>query len=199
MIDRRTLIATTLAGAAWPILCGHTPYRQWKVYRKQHLLIGTSKTDAPSFPLGKRIAEVLLAYLPESSARASRAPDQLRLASLITTGQIEVIVLSRADLAALAEGRPPFEEFGAPPLRALFTVGDHVLVCRPDFPDRHAWLVVRTLSEHAGEIDGAASARPGSLPVPVHDGALAYAAGLPEPPPPPVETASDEVIEPHGH
>jgi hypothetical protein len=110
----------------------------------------------------------------------SRAPDQTRLASLITTGQIEVIVLSHADAAALSDGRAPFAEFGPTPLAALFTFGEHVLVTRPDFPDRHAWLVARTLTEHAGEIDGAAPAQAGALPV--HPGALAYAEGAPEPP-----------------
>lgn len=186
MIDRRVF----LAGTALVFAAAHTPYRQWKVYRKQHLLIGTCRADAPSFPLGKEIAAILLEWLPESSARVSRAPDQARLASLITTGQIELILLSHADTAALSDGRDPFAEFGPTPLAALFAFGDYVLVARPDFPDRHAWLVAGTLTEHAGEIDGAAPAQPGALPVPVHPGALAYAAGAPEPQPPD-EVAAD--------
>lgn len=197
MIDRRRLIATILATLAWPALSAHTPYRQWKLYRKQHLLIGTSKTDAPSFPLGKQVADLLLTYLPESSSRVTRAPDQQRLASLITTGQMELVLLSRSDTAALAAGRAPFEDFGETPLNALFTYGNYVLVCRPDFPYRHAWLVVRTLSEQAAAIDGAAPAEPGGVPVPVHPGALAYAEGEPEPEP--LEAVVEELLTPHVH
>jgi hypothetical protein len=197
MIDRRRLIATILATLASPALTAHTPYRQWKLYRKQHLLIGTSKTDAPSFPLGKQVAELLVTYLPESSARVTRAPDQERLASLITTGQMELVLLSRDDTAALAAGRAPFEDFGETALTALFTFGDYVLVCRPDFPDRHAWLVVGTLTEHAGEIDGAKPAEPGKVPVPVHSGALAYAQGEPEPPP--IEAVVEDLPKPRVH
>ena len=66
---------------------------------------------------------------------------------------------------------------------------------RPDFPDRHAWQVVRTLSQHAEELASAAPASPAASPVPVHAGALAYAAGEPLPPP---EAAQDAGM-PHDH
>jgi TRAP-type uncharacterized transport system substrate-binding protein len=196
MIERRRFLRLGLAGAAFAAGTAHTPYRRWQIYRKRHLLIGTSRADAPSYPLGKKIVATLAEWLPESSARVSRAPDQQRLASLITTGQIEVIVLSRADAAALSEGRAPFADFGPTPLAALFTYGEHLLVTRPDFPERHAWLVVKTLTEHSGEIDGAAPAEPGALPVPVHPGARAYAEGAPEPPPPPPDEDPDLAV---GH
>ena len=70
-MNRRLLIGLGLGVAALLLASGHTPYRQWVVYRKRRLLIGTSKTDGPTYPLGLRVAEVLLAHLPESKARAS--------------------------------------------------------------------------------------------------------------------------------
>ncbi len=187
-----------LAGMAWLATSGHTPYRQWTVYRKKHLLIGTCKADAPSYPLGKHIATTLAEYLPESRARVSRAPDQIRLASLITTGQMEVILFSHTDAAALASGAAPFLDYGPTPLTALFRFGDHLLLTRPDFPDRHAWLVARTLVARIGDFDNAGPALAGSLPVSVHPGALAQAAGAPEPPPP-APTDEAELPVDHGH
>ena len=42
-----------------------------------------------------------MAHLPESRARASRAPDPRRLASLLGTAQFDVAILSLDDAAAL--------------------------------------------------------------------------------------------------
>jgi hypothetical protein len=185
---RRTACRLGLAGAAWLLGGGHTPYGQWQVYRRRHLMIGTSRADAPTYPLGQRIAETLASHLPESSARVTRGPDAWRLASLITSGQLEVILLSTAHVAALRDGRPPFEAFGATRLCSLFMFdgqeGGHWLVCRPDFPDRHAYLVVETLAVHAAPLLGG-RAPDLTSPVPLHPGALAYLRGAPLPPPTP--------------
>lgn len=185
---RRGAIRLGLAGAAWLLAGGHTPYAQWTVYRRRFLLIGTSKADPPSYPLGRQIAEVIAEALPKSRARPSRAPDQWRLASLITTDQMDVILLSRKDAAALADGKEPFNDFGPVALRCLYTFGDHLLLSRPDFPDRHAYLLAQSLDEHGGDIPGAEPARPMEGPVAIHAGALAYANAMPLPPP---DVASD--------
>ena len=76
----------------------------------------------------------------------TRGPNPWRLASLLTTAQIEVVLLAEDDLAALRDGHPPFEAFGPTELRTLFCFDAHWLVVRPGFPDRHAWQVVRTVS-----------------------------------------------------
>ena len=180
-----------LAGLLGVVLVtgGHTPYRQWQVYRRRHLLIGTSRSDPPSYALGKRIVEVLLEHLPESSARVTRGPDPWRLASLLTTAQLDVVLLSEDDASALRDGHPPFEAFGPTELRALFRAGDHLLITRPDFPDRHAWRVAGTLTTQASLLPEAAPAGP-EEPVPVHPGALAFAAG--EPLPAGTEIASED-------
>lgn len=180
---RRRLLRAGAALAAWAVAGGHTPYRQWAVYRRKHLLIGTCRADAPTYPLGKRIVAALESRLPEARARVTRARDQLRLASLITTGQLEVVLFAAEDAAGLRDGAPPFAAFGPTPLAALFRYGPRWLLCRPDFPDRHGWLVARALSESAA---GFADAGPADdSVVPVHSGARAFAAGAPEPPAPP--------------
>ena len=181
-MKRRSFVRIAVAGTAWFALSGHTPYGHWQIYRRKHLLIGSSRADPPSYALAERIAETLVRHLPESSARASRAPDQRRVASLLASDQWQVAVLRRGEAADLAAGRGLFEAVGAVKLRSLFAIGGHLLVCRPDFPDRHAWLVTATLTESGTDIPGGAPPEPGAGPVPAHSGALAYADGRPLPP-----------------
>jgi hypothetical protein len=129
------------------------------------------------------VAETLATHLPESKARASRAPDPWRLASLLSTAQLDVAILSTADAAALLQGRPPFADFGGVALAGLFAFGTHLLVARADFPERHAYLVSRTLAEHSAPIPGARALGAGEGALPVHPGTLAYLRGLPLPEP----------------
>ena len=160
-------------------------------------MIGSCKADAPSYPLAQRIAETLVSELPESSARASRAPDQRRIASLLASDQWQVSVLRRGEAADLAAGRGLFETVRAVPLNSLFAMGDHLLVCRPDFPDRHAWLVAATLTENAAGIAGGVPVEAGAAGIPIHPGALAHAEGEPLPPAPAAEKTESEAD--HGH
>ncbi|PWG62925.1 hypothetical protein [Sediminicurvatus halobius] len=182
---RRDLLRLALLLPAVLPLLGHTPYRQWQVYRRKHLLIGSHRVDEPTYPLGQRLAEVLARELPESRARVTRAPNAWRLASLIATDQLQVVLLSGTDAEALRDGRDGFESFGRTELRALFRFGPHWLITRPDFPGWQAYLVVEALAGHARELGGEPAAAHRDPPVPVHAGALAYARG--EPPPERVE------------
>lgn len=192
-MERRFLLRLGVAGAAWCALSGHTPYGHWKIYRQKHLLIGSCRADPPSFALAERVAGTLVRQLPESRARASRAPDQQRIASLLASDQWQVSVLRRPEAIDLVAGHGLFATVGAVPLNSLFELGDHLLVCRPDFPDLHAWLVTATLTRNAAEIPGGAAPRADA--VPVHPGAHAYIEGEPVPAGPAVgETDQD-----HGH
>ena len=184
---RRTFIELAVAGAAWVLApystSAHTPYRQWVIYRKKHLLILTSKTDGPSYPLGKRVAELLVERLPASKARVTRAPHTKRIASLISTRQMDVAILSRRDATRLMEGRSPFADYGPVKLRTIVALGDYLLVCRDDFPARHAYLVAETLVGGKDELPVAVAIEEGGE-VPVHAGARAYSEGRPAPEPP---------------
>ncbi len=178
----RSLFALTVALAAM----GHAPYGQWNVYRKRNLLILTSRSDARTFPVGKRVATVLAKHLPESRAKVSRAPSTGRVASLISTKQMDVAVLSRTDAASLFTGRAPFAEFGPVPLRTIVLLGDYLLVCRDDFASLHAYLLAETLMENRDELDLVVSSpdtgkKAAELIVPTHPGAQAYFKGRPPP------------------
>lgn len=168
------LAAIALLGFA---ATAHTPYSQWTVYRQKHLLILTHKADPATYALGKEVAGLLARHLPASRARVTRAPDEQRVASLLATHQLEVAILSRPQAAALAAGAPPFDSFDPLPLRALAGLGDYLLVCLSDFPDRHAYLVAGTLLEHGVGLVTRVDSRSGPGLLLLHPGARAYLEG----------------------
>lgn len=173
-MNRRRFLHAALIGALGLASSGHTPYRQWMVYRQRHLLILTDRSDPPSYPLGKQVAAVLATHLPASKARVTRAPHTERIASLISSKQLDVALMSPPDAVALAVGLPPFEAYGPVALRALVVIDGYLLVCRDDFPARHAYAVTRTLDLHRDELPHVAAAGEGSPALPLHPGAVAY-------------------------
>ncbi len=177
---RRVLAALALLPLA-RVSRAHTPYRQWMVYRRKHLLIGTTRADPYGYRLGKELAATLVAELPASRARVARARDVLRLASLISTGQLHTALLSAGEALAMAGGDPPFQEFGPLGLRVLLAVNGRVLVAVATLPDHHAWLVTGALLE-AGY--GTAEVGREDLGLPLHRGSLAYVRGAEMPQPP---------------
>jgi hypothetical protein len=176
-LSRRALLvgAACLVGARAGR--AHTPYRQWDVYRRKHLLVGTCRADPESYPLGKRLVSMLVSGLPESKARVTRAPDQKRLASLLTTDQLELVLFTRDEAVALEGGLAPFSDYGPYPLRLVFEVAGHVLVCGDGFPGRHAWLVTEALAHHLPVPDDLVASRT----LAVHEGTRAFLSGEPEP------------------
>ena len=183
--DRRALLAAALAGVALIVpgraLLAHTPYRQWKVYRQRHLMIGASREDAASYPKAKEIQAFLETYLPEASARVARARTRRRLADLLETDQIRMVVLSVEDAVALGRGEPPFR--GPVEVRTLWRFGDHVMVVRPSFPSAHAWMLARAFAEH-GPALAESSPVPAHAEVPLHEGVRIARDGEPMPAPP---------------
>lgn len=167
---RRKLVAA--AGAlliAGPALA-HTPYKQWVVYRKKHLLVLTDRSTDGSYELGKTLAATLKDHVPDSRARVARAPNTARIASLLATAQFDVALLPRDEAAALARGDAPFESYGPVDLRTLYVSGRFVLVSRSDFPPEHAYLVTQALVDELGLDEGAAF----DTGVPVHPGSADF-------------------------
>ncbi len=187
------MLAGILGAVAVPATA-HTPYRQWQVYRQRHLVIGASREDAESYPKAKELQAFLGEHLPEASARVARARTLKRLADLLATDQLKVVLLSLDHAEALMRGRAPFA-FAVPDLHALARFGNHVLCARTVFPDAHAWILAWTFAEH-GQAE-----RPSGLPVPLHHGVELALAGVPMPPlPDDLEAdASGEVEVPHQH
>ena len=185
-MNRRRALQLLLLAAGSTLLGGHTPYGQWVVYRRKHLLIGCHREDAETYRLAKEIVAALETHLPSAEPRVARGPTAGRIASLIGTRQMEVAVLGWPEAVGMANGASPFEPYGAIPLRLLAPVGSRALVARADFPDRHAWLVGHGVSD-GGVVQLALGLR--AYPVPWHPGALAFFMGKPEPDP-----VADEVV-----
>ena len=174
----RQALRLTVGAAAAVLLGGHTPYGQWVVYRKKHLLIGCHKADPETYDLAKQVVKLLEEHLPAAKSRVARAPDARRLASLLGTAQMEVATLSPSDAAAMLQGTGRFEPYGALALRVLTPVGGRLLDARADFPERHAWLVTSVL---VGSNLAPAVERPGDPHIPWHPGSLTFLEGRPEP------------------
>ena len=96
-MDRRTFVRLLgLAGAAGGVM-GHSPYRQWQVYRKSRLIIVTSAADPASHPLGETVATLLVRHLPETRALATRAGDSLEIVKLLASNQLDLAILPAPD------------------------------------------------------------------------------------------------------
>ena len=176
---------------------GHSPYRQWVVYRRKRLFILTNAADEASFPFGQTIAQVLATYLPESQAMAARARDSLEIVKLIGSQQLDVALLQADEAQDAFQGKGKFQEEGPlPTLRTLFVFGSYLLVCREDFPKQKAYQIVKTLTKHEEKwkspgFDPVESANffiknnsspqtPHSIP-PFHPGTLDFYGGRPFP------------------
>lgn len=183
LLGRRALLGGAL-GAAWLLTAGHTPYKQWVVYRQRNLVIGSVRADPPTFALAERVADTLARHLPESRARLGRAPTYPRLGGLLATAQLQVAVLEAGAAGALTRGAAPFEGVGAAALRVLYELGGYLLVSIEDFPAHHAYLLCATLAEHAEAGLGRLPSAETAGTVPVHPGTLAFVTGGPEPEPP---------------
>lgn len=167
-------LALGLIGAS--AVNAHTPFGQWVVYRKKHLLIGAHRADPKTYELAKSLAGALAQHLPKAKSRVARAPTAQRLASLIGTDQMDVAVLGKIDAVAMRAGTGHFEPYGRIDLTMLAALEDHVLVAHARFPKRHAWLVSAAL--HESGIDLIADS-PNELAL--HSGSLSFINGDPEP------------------
>jgi hypothetical protein len=181
-VTRREILRVTSACLAALLLAGHSPYRQWKIYRQRYLLLFTMRDDPPSDELGERLAARLRELLPDSRAQVARAPNAQRIASLISSAQADTAVLAHAQALALYRGAGPFADYGAVALRVLAETPAYQLVCREDFKAQHAYLVAEALTREPRL--GDVRVPPAGISadqVPVHDGALAFARGDPLP------------------
>jgi len=178
-MNRRQVLMLVTGSAGWILLCGHSPYRQWIVYRETHLIILTSRDDPGADELGEKIAAILRRVLPDSRAAVGRGPHAQRIASLLSTGQAAVAVVSRANSLAMYHGQSPFGQYGAIPLRVLVQNDAYRLVCRDDFLLQHAFLLAEALMENGGGLGLSVPRRDvgDAGDVPLHAGASALVEG----------------------
>jgi hypothetical protein len=151
------------------------PDRMWPVYRRYYLLIVSQRDDELSGAFTVAVVDVLSRYLPSSRPRLVRAADSRRIGVLIATDQQDVAVMQAESAEALFLAKPPFADIPKASPRLIVSFGSHVLVCRPNFMARHAYLLAKTLTEHGDGLPAPAAAPVGV--VPPHPGAQAFFAG----------------------
>jgi len=179
-MHRRGWLRAAGAAGLWLALSGHSPYRQWDVYRKTRLVLLASAADPQSVQLGAALARIYLQHLPESRATMARARDGNDLVRLLASKQLDVAVMRELDAHAAFAGQPPYADSGGVRLRALAVLGEHLFVCREEVPNGSAYMLIEALAARWGDIDPvlvhkAPGPRPaGKLAVPLHPGAAEY-------------------------
>jgi hypothetical protein len=175
---RRTALSWGFAAAAavaTPALADLELDGPGRLYRRYALLVVGPRDDATGLVLTRAVVDILARFQDTSRAQVARAATTQRAGLLIGTDQRDLAVMSRPSAEALFRARPPFDNLDDVPLRTLVSFGSHLLVCRTDFLDRHAYLVAKTVSEHPDALPEAPR-RPESA-VPIHQGAAAYFTG----------------------
>lgn len=177
VIRRRTVIGAALAA---PILLAvnaaraHTPYKQWVVYRRKHLLIGCHRQDPDGYTTAKQVVGYLDDHLPAARARVARAPAAHRLASLLGTDQLDLAVMEPSAARAMRSGGEGFASVGAVEIETLVMLGDgRALVVHARFNSEHAALVADALLGS----DAAPRSMQQDPPCPWHEETLALLAG----------------------
>lgn len=185
VIGRRQFGRAAGVAVAGLLLTGHSPYRQWQVFRKSRLIILASAGDEGAVELASKLATLLATHVPESRAMMSRAPDAVSIAKLIGSKQLDVAVLSTVDARDALAGTGAFVDDGVLALRTLAAVGTYLLVSRDDFPAPIAYQIARAITERwsqpepkpvalTPDSDGVSAS-----PVPLHPGARDYYQGQP--------------------
>ena len=128
-----------------PLLCAHSPWGQYQVYRQKHLLIMSTIPDEPTYAFSLRLVAAINEALPEAKARPARAKHFERVHSLFDTKQMQLMLLSLDNAAAALEGTGPFAEMRPLQFRVVYQFGDLQLLAQIDFPDQHAWLLTNAI------------------------------------------------------
>jgi hypothetical protein len=180
-MKRRALLKLGMGAAAFVLAGGRPafadlePDRLWSTYRRYHLMIVGPRDDEIAISLARAVVAVLAACLPGSRALLARAADTRRVGVLIASNQQDVAIMSADTAEALVLGKAPFDDVRNAPLSLIVSFGSHVLVCRPDFRARDAYLLAQALAEHKDALPTPAGA-PARM-VPAHRGSHAFFAG----------------------
>ena len=154
------------------LLSAHSPWGQYHAYRQQHLLLMSTREDAPPYPFSKQLVEVINQELPSASARPARARTFKRVQSLLSTGQIPLLLLSKKNARALIQGIGPFKKFGKTKSFVIYNFGDLVLLAEPNFPNRHAWQITKVFMDSSNETINAKSPLKTRQVTDIHQGTL---------------------------
>ena len=172
MKTRKNILKIGIFFLIYILLSAHSPWGQYHAYRQQHLLIMSTREDIPTYPFSKLLIEVINQELPEASARPARARTFKRVQSLLSTGQIPLLLLSKKNARALIQGIGPFRKFGKTKSFVIYNFGDLVLLAEPNFPNRHAWQLTKVFMDPISSSIGAKSPLKTRQVADIHEGTM---------------------------
>ena len=126
----------------------HTPYRQWKVVRKKHLLIYSNREDLKTDQLAEQVNKVLKQFLPDAKSMVARGRNYKRIASILTTGQGMLALFKKVEARNLFNGKYPYKGFSGKHIRLICQIDDYYLLSNTSFKNDHAILTYDTLVDH---------------------------------------------------
>jgi TRAP-type uncharacterized transport system substrate-binding protein len=177
-MNRWKLLRLLLTVGTALLSMGHSPYRQWYVFRAKHLIVVTDDANPRAFPLAEEVAAAIAARLPESKAMAAKAKTSREVVKLLGSHQLQLGLLPINDALEAFHQKGRFSQDPAVSLRTLAVFGTYLLVALEDYSRDKAQQIAKTLAEHPGNWSiphgSLANAKP---PIPFHAGALDYYQG----------------------
>ena len=153
-------------------LYAHSPWGQYQVYRRKHLLLLSSRDDELSYPFSKELVACLDNVLPIAKARPARAINIERAFELLRTDQFQFAVFDRENIDKMRNATGEFSDRAPVDLGTLLQFGDLHMVVRRDFPDDLVATVTHNLIKCRNKLSIPLNLKPQILDDPnLHQGA----------------------------
>ena len=169
---KRRLFLGLLTLAQSSVLFAHSPWGQYQVYRQKHLLILSSRDDAPSYPYSKKLVEALAVTVPSANARPARAKDLNRVYNLLRTNQFQFAILSKPHISDLRSATGQFAGGEKLDILTIYEFDDLEFVVRADFPEDLVSVVTHGVMEALPTLSGASGIEGVKNNPRLHPGAL---------------------------
>jgi len=173
LLQRRTFLCSVayLISTVSP-LSAHSPWGQYQVYRRKHLLILSSRDDELSYPFSKELVACLDNVLPIAKARPARAINIERAFDLLRTDQFQFAVFDRENIDKMRNATGEFADRAPVDLATLLQFRNMRMVVRRDFPKDLVATVTHNLIKCRNELSIPPNLNPQILDDPnIHQGA----------------------------
>jgi hypothetical protein len=147
----------------------------WPVYRRYHLLIVGQRDDERSGALTAPVVDMLSHDLPPSRPQLVSAANTRRIGVLIATDQQDVAIMQAEGAKTLFLANQPFADIPKHRFGPLSRSGVMFSSAGQTSWPANAYLLAKTLAEHAEWLPAPAVAPSGVIPA--HAGARAFFAG----------------------
>ncbi len=152
---RRSFLASILFVLSPAIAIAHSPWGQYAVYRKKHLLVLSTRDDEGTYPFSKLLVNAINNTAPEAKARPARAKDLNRAYDLLRTDQFQFALLSRTNVNAMRSATGPYSGGERVDLKTIYCFEELEFVVRADFPANLVAIVTHAVLSNLETLPGA--------------------------------------------